>query len=153
MSSEKYRHIVRIAGSDLDGSRKIGYSMVKIRGINIRMAHIILNIAEIDPNIRLGLLPDSEVKKIEDIIKNPQNYPIPSFVMNRQKDWKYGGSTQLIGSDLILVNKSDIDRLRSIKCYRGIRHALGLKSRGQRTRTTGRRGGVVGVSRSKLKKK
>ncbi|MHA1858204.1 MAG: 30S ribosomal protein S13, partial [Candidatus Thorarchaeota archaeon] len=33
--------------------------------------------------------------------------------------------------------------------WRGIRHALGLKVRGQHTRTTGRRGATVGVSRKK----
>ncbi|MHA1310912.1 MAG: 30S ribosomal protein S13 [Candidatus Helarchaeota archaeon] len=149
--SENYRHIIRVAGTDLDGSKKVGYAMTKIKGINIRMAHIILRLAEIDPNIRLGFLSDRDIKKIEDIIKNPQNYPIPPFVMNRQKDIKYGHNTQIIGSDLILIHKSDIDRLRSIKCYRGIRHALGLRVRGQRTRTTGRKGAVVGVSRRKKK--
>jgi small subunit ribosomal protein S13 len=149
--SDNYRHIIRVAGTDLDGSRKVAYAMTKIRGINIRMANIILSVAEVDPNIRLGFLPDRDIKKIEDIIKNPQNYPIPEFLLNRRKDMKYGYNTQITGSDLILVQKSDIDRLRSIKSYRGIRHALGLKTRGQRTRSTGRKGGVVGVSRRKLK--
>ncbi|MHA1268890.1 MAG: 30S ribosomal protein S13 [Candidatus Helarchaeota archaeon] len=149
--TENYRHIIRIAGTDLDGSRKAGFALMKIRGIGERMSKIILLIAEIDPNVRLGFLTDKDVKKIEDIIKNPQNYPIPPYLMNRQKDIKYGYNTQLTGSDLILVQKSDIDRLRSIKCYRGIRHAFGLKVRGQRTRTTGRKGAVVGVSRRKKK--
>ncbi|MHA1230616.1 MAG: 30S ribosomal protein S13 [Candidatus Helarchaeota archaeon] len=149
--TENYRHIIRIAGTDLDGSKKVGYALVKIKGIGIRMAHVILKIAEIDPNIRLGFLSDRDIKKIEDILKNPRNYPIPPYLMNRQKDIKYGYDTQLIGSDLVLVHKADIDRLRSIKCYRGIRHALGLKLRGQRTKSNGRKGAVVGVSKRKKK--
>ena len=32
----------------------------------------------------------------------------------------------------------DISRLRDIKCYRGMRHRLGLPVRGQRTRTNAR---------------
>jgi len=40
-----------------------------------------------------------------------------------------------------------VDRLKKIRCWRGIRHMLGLKVRGQRTRTTGRFGPTVGVKR------
>jgi len=149
--SENYKHIIRIAGSDLDGSRKIAFALIKIKGISIRTANVILYLAEIDPNMRLGFLSDRDVKKIEDIIKNPQNYPIPSYLMNRRKDIKYGNDTQITGSDLLIVNRADIERLRAIKCYRGIRHAFGLRVRGQRTKSTGRKGGVVGVSRKKKK--
>jgi small subunit ribosomal protein S13 len=34
--------------------------------------------------------------------------------------------------------QQSINRLRDIKCYRGIRHRLGLPVRGQRTRTNAR---------------
>jgi small subunit ribosomal protein S13 len=34
--------------------------------------------------------------------------------------------------------QQNINRLRDIKCYRGIRHRLGLPVRGQRTRTNAR---------------
>ena len=84
--SKSYKHIIRIAGSDLDGSKKIGFALTRIKGIGIRIAHIILGIANISPDTRLGFLSDQDIKKIEDIIKNPQNYPIPSYMMNRQKD-------------------------------------------------------------------
>ena len=43
--------------------------------------------------------------------------------------------------------KEDIQREMKIKSWRGVRHSLGLKVRGQRTRTTGRKGGPVGVAR------
>ncbi|MEM1533417.1 MAG: 30S ribosomal protein S13, partial [Desulfurococcaceae archaeon] len=42
-----------------------------------------------------------------------------------------------------------IEREKRIKSYRGIRHSLGLKVRGQRTRTTGRIGGTVGVRKQR----
>ncbi|TLX95508.1 MAG: 30S ribosomal protein S13, partial [Thaumarchaeota archaeon] len=36
------------------------------------------------------------------------------------------------------------------RSWKGIRHALGLKVRGQRTRTTGRKGRTVGVRKAAL---
>ncbi|MHA1722752.1 MAG: 30S ribosomal protein S13, partial [Candidatus Baldrarchaeia archaeon] len=54
-------------------------------------------------------------------------------------------------SDLVLTIKSDIDRMKKIKSWKGIRHALGLKVRGQRTRTTGRGGRTIGVTKKKKK--
>ena len=61
-----------------------------------------------------------------------------------------GKMMHLIGSDLDFAHKNDIDRLRRIKSWRGTRHTLGLKVRGQHTRTTGRGGMAVGVSRKNL---
>jgi len=43
----------------------------------------------------------------------------------------------------------DIERLIKMKAYRGVRHARGKKVRGQRTRSTGRKGRTVGVVRRK----
>ncbi|MEM3670025.1 MAG: 30S ribosomal protein S13, partial [Nitrososphaerota archaeon] len=52
-----------------------------------------------------------------------------------------------VGPDLELNIKENIQREMRIKSWRGVRHSLGLKVRGQRTRTTGRKGGPVGVAR------
>ena len=54
------------------------------------------------------------------------------------------------GSDLDFMIKNDIDRERNVFSWRGIRHGLGLKVRGQRTRTSGRKGRTVGVKKSSL---
>ncbi len=151
MSSE-FRHIIRLFGTDLDGTKPLKYSIIKIRGINQRFASVVIKKANLSPNVRLGTLTDKEISKIEEIVLHPQDNGIPSWLLNRQKDVIKGGDHHIIGSDLILVNKSDIDRLKRTRSYKGIRHQLGLKLRGQRTRTTGRRGGVVGVHRKKLMK-
>jgi len=55
----------------------------------------------------------------------------------------------LVGATLLFYVKEDIEREKRIKSWRGIRHAYGLKVRGQRTRTTGRAGITVGVKRKK----
>lgn len=55
----------------------------------------------------------------------------------------------MVGAELIYFVKEDIEREKRIKSWRGVRHALGLKVRGQRTRTTGRLGVTVGVRKKK----
>ncbi|MHA1260647.1 MAG: 30S ribosomal protein S13 [Candidatus Freyarchaeota archaeon] len=149
MSSEEYRYIVRVAGTDLDGSKKFLYALTDIKGVGIRLADAILRVAGLDPNIRLGYVSDQDVKKVEEILADPAKFGIPGWMLNRQKDVSTGRDRHLIGSDLTLTIKSDIDTLRRTKSYRGIRHALGLKVRGQRTKTTGRKGQTVGVRRKK----
>ena len=37
--------------------------------------------------------------------------------------------------------------MKRTRSYKGVRHIYGLKVRGQRTRSTGRTGGILGVSR------
>ncbi|MEX2707281.1 MAG: 30S ribosomal protein S13 [Candidatus Freyrarchaeum guaymaensis] len=149
MSSEEYRYIVRVAGTDLDGSKKFLYALTDIKGVGIRLADAILRVAGLDPNIRLGYVSDQDVKKVEEILADPAKFGIPGWMLNRQKDVSTGRDRHLIGSDLTLTIKNDIDTLRRTKSYRGIRHALGLKVRGQRTKTTGRKGQTVGVRRKK----
>ena len=60
-----------------------------------------------------------------------------------------GEDQHLVSSKLKFAVKSDIDFMRKIRSYKGIRHELGLPVRGQRTRTSFRGGKAVGVSKSK----
>ena len=149
MASENFRHIVRIAGTDLDGSKMTVYALADIKGIGVRLASIICKVLNLDPERRLGFISDSDVKRIEDVINNPQKYGIPSWMFNRQKDQLTGENKHLIGADLVLAVRQDIDLMIRMRSWKGIRHMLGLKVRGQRTRTTGRMGQTVGVTRRK----
>lgn len=145
--SKEFRHIVRIAGTDLDGGKKLVYGLTKIKGIGVAMATSIAQVANLDPYMRIGDLSDEDVEKIESIIKDPLKYGIPARLLNRRKDLETGKDFHLIGPDLALRIKSDIDLMKEIKCWKGVRHMYGLKVRGQRTRTTGRTGKTVGVRR------
>lgn len=149
MSSEEYRYLVRVAGTDLDGSKKLAYALTGIKGVGIRLAEAIIRVVGLDPNIRMGFISDQDVRKIEEVLANPVKYGIPKWMVNRQKDVSSGEYLHLTGSDLTLAIKTDIDDMRRMKSYRGIRHALGLKVRGQHTKTTGRKGQTVGVRRKK----
>ncbi|MCS7097128.1 MAG: 30S ribosomal protein S13 [Candidatus Methanomethylicia archaeon] len=140
-----FRHIVRIAGQDVDGSLKVVYALSKIKGIGVNLAHVIIKLAEVSPDEKLGFLPEAKIKKLESIINSLPKH-VPFWIVNRTRDLETNENKHLIGSDLILRVKADIEFMKKIKCWKGIRHALGLKVRGQKTRTTGRTGQTVGVS-------
>lgn len=149
MSTASYRHIIRIAGTDLDGSHRLEHALTKINGVGARMARAILSALNMDPDKRLGFLTEAEVKRIEEALLNPASVNIPSWMLNRRKDIETGKDIHLTGSNLMLAVKNDIELMKRIRCWKGVRHALGLKVRGQRTKTTGRKGRTVGVQRKK----
>lgn len=149
MSKQEYRHIVRLAGSDIDGQENLLQGLTRVRGVGLRLSKAILTQLELDPRRRLGYITDDEIKKIEGVIGNPVTAGLPDWYTNRPHDRTSGKNLHLTGSDLQFAHRSDIDRLRRIKSWRGWRHSLGLKVRGQHTRTTGRKGMAVGVSRKK----
>ena len=148
--SEEYNHIVRVSGSDIDGQENLLQGLTRIRGVGLRLSRAIITRLEIDSSKRLGYLTDAEIKKIEKIVKDPVGSEFPDWYVNRPRDRMSGRMLHLTGSDLDFAHRNDIDRLRRIKSWRGVRHSLGLRVRGQHTRTTGRGGMAVGVSRKKL---
>lgn len=145
----EFRRIVRICGTDIDGSTELVYGLTGIKGVGARLAHALVTAAGLDPEMRVGHLSDKEINRLESIAKEPASYGIPLWFFNRRKDRMASGDVHLLGSDLVLQTKMDIDFLKKIGCRRGSRHYLGLKVRGQRTQTTGRRGVAVGVRRRK----
>jgi len=72
-------------------------------------------------------------------------------MLNRRIDPSTGESKHLVSSELSLAIRSDIDFMKKIRCYKGIRHELGLPVRGQRTKSSFRTGMIVGVTKAKLK--
>jgi small subunit ribosomal protein S13 len=143
------RHIVRICETNIDGTKKLRQGLLQIKGIGQSLALVIPQAANLDPEMRVGNLTDEQVELLEEVIKNPLKYGIPEFLLNRRKDPFTGEIKHLTASDLIITTKTDIDFLKRIRCYRGIRHELGLPVRGQRTRSTFRKGRTVGVQRRK----
>jgi len=136
-------------GTDLNGSEKVVYALTLIKGIGINMANALVKKAGIDPDKRLGFLSEAEIRRLEAVAKDPAGHGIPEWLLNRRKDLRTGKNLHLIGSDLDLQVKADIDLMKAIKSWKGYRHAYGLKVRGQRTRTTGRTGKTVGVRRKR----
>jgi len=135
--------------AQVDGNTKIEHGLTQIRGIGNRLAQAIVRVAAIDPAIRIGAISEKELNRLEEIIINPVENGIPKWMVNRPKDLRSGEDLHIIGSKLDITVKRDIDRMKKIKSYKGIRHHLRLKVRGQRTRSTGRHGLVIGVVRKR----
>lgn len=148
--SNEFRHRLRIIGIDVDGTLKTAYAVARIKGIGLTLSGAMLRKAGIDPEGRAGFLTETDVEKIENILKDPSKYSIAPWLMNRRKDSETGKDQHLIGAELVLGTKMDIDRMKEIKSWRGYRHAYGLKVRGQRTKTTGRAGKALGVKKKTL---
>ena len=151
-SSKEFQHIIRIAGTDLEGTLLLVHALSKINGVGMTLANAITRKADINPNQRVGYLTETDKTKLEDIINNPTKHGIPTYMLNRQKDIDTGENRHLIGADLTLQIKTDIEGMKNQKSWRGFRHAYGLRVRGQHTRTTGRKGKAVGVKKKELLK-
>ena len=127
MSSQEFRHIIRILGSDSAGTLKVSYAVSNIKGVSLSMANAVLKKAGISPDMRAGFLTESDINKIEDVVKDPAQYNLPTWLFNRRKDSDSGKDLHLISADLVLKTKTDIDDAKNIRSWRGYRHAYGLK--------------------------
>jgi len=118
--------------------------------VGYNFANVITTKLSLDPSARLGTLSEEQVKQIEAAIVSTTQSSLPTWYYNRRNDPETGGAKQLLGSDLDFIQKNDIEEEKNIQSWKGIRHGLGLKVRGQRTRTTGRKGRTVGVRKATL---
>merc|ERR1712154_201274 len=145
---EKFLHILRVMNTNIDGGRKVAFAMTSIKGIGRRFATLVKK-ADVDMNKRAGELTEEEVEKIMTIVANPRQYKIPDWFLNRQKDVVDGKYSQVMSNALDNKLREDLERMKKIRVHRGLRHYWGLRVRGQHTKTTGRRGRTVGVSKKK----
>jgi len=147
--SQEYRHILRIMGTDMQGTLKTVYALTKIKGVSLSLSNAILKKAEVNPDVRVGFLTETDLNKIEEIIKDN----LPTWLFNKRKNAETGKDSHLISADLVLRTKTDIDEAKEIRSWRGYRHAYGLKVRGQHTKTTGRAGKALGVKKKNIQQK
>ena len=108
--------MARIAGIDLPREKRIEIGLTYIYGIGRKSAKDILEMANIDPDIRVKDLTDEQEAALREVID--KNYTIEG--------------------DLRRNVALNIKRLTEIGCYRGVRHRRGLPVRGQRTKTNAR---------------
>jgi small subunit ribosomal protein S13 len=148
---QDFKHLVRVSGVVLDGNKEVVRALTNIKGVGQNTSKSLIKLLNINKDVKVGNLTDEEVEGIEDTIKN-LNQQIPGWMTNRQKNHETGKDIHLTGPDLEMANREDITKHKKIKSYKGIRHIQGLPVRGQRTRTSFRKGAVVGVSRKKARK-
>ena len=151
MSEENIQEIVRLSRTDLDGYRTIAEGLTAIKGVGKRYANAVARKSPFEMDRKIGGLSDDERDKLKEIMENPDDYDIPSYLRNRRKDMETGEDIHLVGPELELKEDFDIRRLKETGTYRGWRHKIGLPVRGQKTQSSFRTGSKVGVSRSRVK--
>ena len=137
-------------GNDILGERKSIVGLTQIKGIGYNFATAILDTLKINSNSNIGNLSDADIQAIEKLILDPIGGNFPTWFLNRNKDIETGANLHLLTSDIPFTLRNDIERERITASWRGYRHLSGLKVRGQRTRTSGRKGGAVGVAKGGL---
>lgn len=105
----------RIAGIDIPNEKRIDVSLTYIFGIGEKVAKDILKSAKVAPNIRTKNLTSEELKNIQAAIE-----------------------TLATEGELRKMVRDNIETLKRIQSYRGLRHSMGLPVHGQRTRTNAR---------------
>ena len=144
---DDFKHLVRISRKDVDGNKTIEHALTDIKGVGLSLSRSLALAMGFDLNQKIGYISDEDVLKIEEALEDPQKYNIPKWMLNRQRDYATGETTHLIESDLVMTLRDDLNRMRKTRSYKGRRHEVGLPVRGQRTKSTFRKGSSVGVRR------
>lgn len=149
---DDFRYIVRIANTDIDGEKKLVRGLTSIRGIGMHMSALITDETGIDRDIKIGNLTDSQIEKIKEALEDIEE-SAPKWMLNHRKDYETGEDIHLIGSDIDMRLRDEINIMKKIRSYKGIRHERGLPARGQRTRANNRSGLTLGVSKRREDRK
>ncbi|PSQ43164.1 30S ribosomal protein S13 [Halobacteriales archaeon SW_7_68_16] len=142
---EDLRYFVRIGQTDLDGTKTVERSLSEMNGIGRRTARLIADEADVDPHATFGRLDDDVIESVVGVVENYAD-EVPDWLVNRRRDYFSGETTHETGNDLQMSRRHDTNRMKMIDSYKGVRHKRGQKVRGQRTKSTGRTEGTVGVN-------
>jgi small subunit ribosomal protein S13 len=108
--------MARIAGVEMPPNKPIWVGLTYIFGIGRATSLQLLRKVEVPPETRAKGLADVQVARINDLVEK----------------------TMTVEGPLRRLVTQNIQRLREIRCYRGIRHMKGLPVRGQKTRSNAR---------------
>jgi len=147
---EDIQYFVRIGQTDLDGTKSVERSLTEMNGIGRRTARLIAEKAGVERTATFGALEDDEIETVVDLVEGYAE-EVPEWLTNHRNDFFEGETTHETGNDLQLTRRQDINRMKMIDSYKGIRHKRGQKVRGQRTKSTGRTEGTIGVNVEAIK--
>lgn len=106
----------RLIGTDIPNDKRIVISLTYLYGVGRATAKKICDEAGINENVRAKDLTEEEIKRLTVLVS--EKYTVEGALRR--------------------VLQTNINRLKDIQCYRGLRHRRGLPVRGQRTRTNAR---------------
>ena len=139
MAENEFRHIVRVANTDLDGKKPIMMALKKIKGISFMLSNAVCYKAAVPLTKKAGDLTNEEVEKLSDVILHPVKFNIPTWLLNRRGDPIDGTSAHLVTGNLVFAQENDLKTMKKTRSYKGIRHIQGLPVRGQRTKSNFRK--------------
>jgi len=147
-----FKYIIRLSNSDISGEKNVVYGLASIKGVGLHMATLIADRAGINRYTKIGDLSDAQVEKLQESIDNIVN-TAPGWMLNHRKDYDTGEDLHLVSSEIDMKLRDEINIMKKIRSYRGIRHERGLPVRGQRTRANNRKGLALGVSKKRVQSK
>jgi len=109
-------NMLRLMGVILPDDKRIDYALTLIYGIGWTRSRDVLAKISVKEETRVKDMTEEDIKKLSTYV---------------DKAFKVEG-------ELREEQSEDIKRLREIGSYRGMRHSMGLPSRGQRTRSNAR---------------
>ena len=145
-----FRYIVRVSDTDLDGTRPVGLALTGVRGVGLRLAEVACQLAQVPATERIGNLPEPTVESIESTLASLPT-KVPDWMVNHRHEPLLGETLHYVGPDLDTRRRDDVNQMKMIRSYRGVRHERGQKVRGQRTRSNGRTGMAAGVLKKAAK--
>ncbi len=107
--------MARLAGIDLPEDKRIDFSLTKLYGIGWSLSEDILKETGVPAHTRAKDLTEGELAKLAKALEG-----------------------KVVEGDLRRTERQNIQRLKDISSYRGVRHNKNLPVRGQRTRTNAR---------------
>ncbi len=107
--------MARIAGVDVPRNKRVEISLTYIYGVGKATSQRVLTEAGVNFDTRVKDLTEEEINKIRAVVEGVK-----------------------VEGDLRKDIRLAIKRLIDIKCYRGLRHKMGLPVRGQKTKTNAR---------------
>lgn len=108
--------MARISGVTIPAEKQVWVALTYVYGIGPKSSYDILGQANVEVTTRVKDLTDAEISRIQEVIN----------------------ADYIVEGELQRIVSGNIKRLKDIKSYRGQRHASGLPSRGQRTKTNAR---------------
>ena len=106
----------RLLGVDIPNDKAAVVSLTYLFGVGQQTSRDLCHKAGINPQMRARDLADDELGRLAALL---------------ERDY-------VVEGPLRRQLQQNITRLRDVKCYRGVRHRVGLPVRGQRTRTNAR---------------
>ena len=148
-NDENFQYIVRIASKDIRGERPVKLALADIRGVGDRLASILVKKFDLNSNQKIGELSEDKILEIRGYVEDKEYKDLPVWLLNHRNDIATGKNFNVLSNDLDLQINDDINLMKKMRSYRGVRHETGHKVRGQKTRSNGRHGLSMGVIRKR----